>query len=256
MNNDHLLKHIEELAKILKPWRSSIVLGGGLALVLYDNLLSKSPVGVVGTTDVDFLIKRKPISPAEEKISRLLMDQGYELRHKSNGVPSIQSFVRQNGDYELEVEFLTDQKSRKKDNVVEIKAAGLNAQSLSYIEMSLEEAISITLSNQESILIVPPEAWVFHKGLTFPIRAQSAKKYKDLYGIWFVLTQLGDISLITREKLRELMKRNSASWSRDFYSHLRDWSQSATPGDWRRLMDQDPNGVLNQRGFENLVQGL
>ncbi len=182
LDNKELLNQIEELAIILKPWNDQLIVGGGVALILYDLILSKANSGAVGTTDIDYLIPRKPLKAGNEKISELLIGHGYEPKNKSLSRPVVQSFIKQIEDVEIEIEFLTDNKSRNKEDVVEIKNAGVNAQALSYIEMSLQEATPLTLPSGSIISVVKPEAWVFHKGLTFTKRTAKVKKYKDLYG--------------------------------------------------------------------------
>ncbi len=256
LDNDVLIKQVEELAKILKPWNDQLVIGGGVALILYDVLLSKANTGAVGTTDIDFLIPRKPIHAGDGKISKLLVDNGYEPRNKSMEMPAVQSFIKQIEEGEIEVEFLTDTKSRDKSPVVEIKDAGVNAQSLSYIEMSLQEAIPLNLPNGETILVVKPEAWVFHKGLTFPKRTVELKKYKDLYGIWFVLTQLQDTSAAAQRALFKLKEKSHESWVRTFDANLKKWVDEASPKDWDLLSQQDINGNLKQAQFQKLVSAI
>lgn len=199
LDNKVLIDQVEDLAKILSQWSEQIIIGGGVALVLYDTVLSKANSGAVGTTDIDFLIPRKLIKPGEEQISKILKDHGYALKLKSVSQPAVESYIRNIDDVEIEVEFLTDARSRAKEDVVTIKEAGVTAQALSYIEMSLQEGTPLTLPSGNHIAVVKPEAWVFHKGLTFVKRTSDAKKYKDLYGVWFVLSQLNDTSLAVQK---------------------------------------------------------
>jgi hypothetical protein len=48
--------------------------------------------------------------------------------------------------------------------------------------------------SDEAGRVVSPGAWIFHKGLTFTRRKSLSKMLKDLYGIWYVATQLGGFS--------------------------------------------------------------
>lgn len=256
MDNSILIAQVEELAKILKPWNEQIVIGGGVALILYDTILSKVHAGAVGTTDIDFLIPRKPAKIGDGRISTVLLDNGYEPRNKTQDLPSVQSFIKQVEGIEIEVEFLTDNKSRFKEDVVEVKEAGVNAQALSYIEMSLSEVTPLQLANGEKITVVRPEAWVFHKGLTFTKRTVTSKKYKDLYGIWFVLTQLGDTSFAVKKALGQLMAKNPEPWGKKFHSNLDAWVAAATPQDWSLLQSQDINGRLTQDNFLGALKSI
>lgn len=256
LDNEKLIQQIEELATILKPWNEQLVVGGGVALILYDVVLAKANSGAVGTTDIDYLIPRRPIKSGDEKISELLIESGYEPKNKSLDTPAVQSFIKQIEEVEIEVEFLTDNKSRHQEDVVVISGAGVNAQSLSYIEMSLKEATPLKLPSGAVINIVKPEAWVFHKGLTFTKRTSTQKKYKDLYGIWFVLTQLGDTSFAVQKDLPKLMKNSHAAWAKKFKENLSEWMSSASPKDWDLLQQQDVGGRLTRTGFERIIANI
>jgi hypothetical protein len=170
--------------------------------------------------------------------------------------PAVESYVRNFNEVEIEVEFLTDAKSRTKEDVVVIKEAGVSAQALSYIEMSLQEGTPLTLPSGSQITVVKPEAWVFHKGLTFIKRVSEAKKYKDLYGIWFVMSQLGETSLAVKHALPKLMIKNSPNWTKSFNSNLLKWMDEATPRDWQILESQDIGGRLNKVGFLKVIKNL
>lgn len=254
LDNKVLIEQIEELAKILNKWNEQLVVGGGVALVLYDLILSKANSGAVGTTDIDYLIPRKPVKTGDEKISKILISHGYEPKIKSMNHPSVESFIKQVDDVEIEVEFLTDNKSKNKEDVVVIKDAGVNAQALSYIEMSLQEATPLSLPSGNKITVVKPEAWVFHKGLTFVKRTNEAKKYKDLYGIWFVLSQLGDTSLAVQKALPKLMDKNSVSWTKTFKENLSNWMTHATLKDWQLLESQDVGGKLTRAELVGIMK--
>lgn len=256
LDNKVLLDQVEFLAKILNQWNEQILIGGGVALVLYDSILSQANAGVVGTTDIDFLIPRKPLKPGKEQISKILKDHGYALKMKSVGQPAVESYIRYVDDHEIEVEFLTDSRSRDKEDVVLIKEAGVTAQALSYIEMSLQEVTPLTLPSGNQITVVKPEAWVFHKGLTFIKRTSAVKKYKDLYGIWFVLSHLNETSLAIEKALPLLIDKHTSSWGKTFRSNLMTWIDDATPKDWAALESQDIKGRLTKAGFVKLVKSI
>lgn len=93
LDNEAIIKQVEELAVILSPWNSQLVLGGGVALILYDVLLSKANRGAISTTDIDFLIPREPVVAANENIYKLLTKHGYETKFKSMAHPSVQSYI-------------------------------------------------------------------------------------------------------------------------------------------------------------------
>jgi hypothetical protein len=67
--------------------------------------------------DIDYLIPRKPVKTGSDKISTILMKNGFKLRNKSLDSPSVQSFIKNIKGVEFEIEFLTDSKSRKNEEV-------------------------------------------------------------------------------------------------------------------------------------------
>ena len=97
--------------------------------------------------------------------------------------------------------------------------AGVVAQSLSYLKLSLENALPFFTLSGEKGFVVSPEAWIFNKGLAFPKRMDKKKIYKDLYGIWYVGTQLGNLSDQAIERLKQLFLQESA-WFQTFKKNL------------------------------------
>jgi hypothetical protein len=255
--NDLILLELENLASHFGEWSHNLVLGGGVALIVYDCCMAKVSARPIGTTDMDFLIPRRPILSANaEPLSQILESQGFYHRTKNTGQPPIESYVKEFKEIEIEVEFLTDDRARTKGNSTSIPKAQVVAQSLSYLEMSLESTTTAILSKGTKIRIVRPEAWVFHKGITFPRRRAQVKKVKDLYGIWFVLTMLGDLSVSTGSALNLLQSRQPPTWKKTFIENLNRWIATATPRDWVQLISQDPEQRLTEVSFRRLVERL
>jgi hypothetical protein len=117
VDNKVILEQIKELSKLLQSWSDELIIGGGVALILYDIVFSQSRAGAVGTMDIDYLIPRKPVKTGSDKISTILMKNGFKLRNKSLDSPSVQSFIKNIKGVEFEIEFLTDSKSRKNEEV-------------------------------------------------------------------------------------------------------------------------------------------
>ena len=67
-----------------------------------------------------------------------------------------------------------------------------------------------------------PGAWIFHKGLTFTKRKSSLKILKDLYGIWYVASQLGDFSDHALDEFKALAKQHP-KWFKTFQKNLQNW---------------------------------
>jgi hypothetical protein len=254
--NDLILSELESLAAHFGAWSQSLVLGGGVALVVYDRCMAPASARPVATTDMDFLIPRKPAVPSDaQSLYQILLRQKFRHRQKDLGNPPIESYVKEIRDIEIEVEFLTDDRARKKAESAPIARAQVVAQPLSYLEMSLESVTSATLPGGTEVRVVRPEAWVFHKGLTFTRRKPgSGKAAKDLYGIWFVLTMLGPLSDATWVALKRLYASHPAAWEKAFVSNLEAWAEEASPRGWGELLAQDPERRLTEIAFRSLVK--
>lgn len=122
------------------------------------------------------------------------------------------------------------------------------AQPLSYLKLSIQEKIPFTTSLGEKGYVINPEAWIFHKGLTFKKRITKIKTYKDLYGIWYVGTQLGDWSIQSIDRLERLFVKYP-KWHQRFKMNIKGWINEASPFDWATLESQDPFGKLKKGNF-------
>lgn len=133
--------------------------------------------------------------------------------------------------------------------------AGVVAQPLSYLTLSLQTTMEFRTYSDEAGKVVSPGAWIFHKGLTFPRRKSPSKILKDLYGIWYVVTQLGDFS---NQAIAEflLLGQQNPKWLQTFQKQLSDWMDQASPTEWSQLEAQDPSGKLKKLGFERSVKLL
>ncbi len=96
----------------------------------------------------------------------------------------LESYFREINGIEVEIEFLNDDNTRKdKHKNLTIESAGITAQQLSFLNMSIENTKKFHTFSGITGYVVSPGAWIFHKGLTFPKRTDKTKIYKDLYGI-------------------------------------------------------------------------
>jgi hypothetical protein len=249
-------KIISEFLQSLGPWREFVVVGGGFSLFIYklylaDPKLENFPVG---TRDVDSLIPRKVPEISKKNIANYLNEAGFTHVFKDVNIPATESFTKQIDGVEVEIEFLTDSATRgeKNKNVV---IAGIVAQPLSYLTLSLQTTMEFQTYSQEVGKVVSPEAWIFHKGLTFTRRNSSSKSFKDLYGIWYVATQLGDLSDQALTKFN-ILSREHLKWLQTFQKQLSDWMIQASPSDWSKLESQDPSGKLKKLGFERMIKKI
>lgn len=247
---------ISEFLQSIGPWKEVIVIGGGYALIIYklylaDKKLNNPPVG---TRDIDSLISRKVPEVSKKNISKHLQEAGFSQIFKDLDCPATESYIKKINGLEVEIEFITDSATRidKHKNVL---IAGIVAQPLSYLTLSLQMTRKFETYSRESCQVVAPGAWIFHKGLTFPKRKNASKIHKDLYGIWYVATQLGDFSENAMAELIFLGSQNP-KWFKTLQDNLRNWISAASPLEWSKLEAQDPSGNLKRLNFERITKNI
>ena len=245
----HLFKVLDRAVEAVPELRREGVIVGGVALMLYSQL-AQSEVDTVMTTDVDISLQRH-VKGFQGAVSQL-EKAGFKHKFKGLHTPSTEAFELQVEDQLYELEFLTDAKSRAKSHA-NVKIGGLVAQPLRFLELSQKHTLEVTLPSRSVVQVVAPEVWIFHKGLTFTQRkAQSSKYYKDLYGLWFVATQYGEFSENALIKLEGLFK-DYPSWAQRFRKNLKTFNTMASPGDWKKLQQQDPAHQLTKNNFNKLL---
>lgn len=249
-------KVISTFLESIGPWKALIVIGGGYAPIIYKLYFANKEVGnpPVGTRDIDSLIPRKVQEISKDNIAKHLEKAGFEQKFKDRESPPSESFTKVIEGIEVEVEFLTDDSVRfnKEKNVL---VSGVFAQPLSYLKLSLENGLPFTTYSGVEGIVVSPEAWIFHKGLTFTRRSSEFKTYKDLYGIWYVATQLGNWSEEVIQRLKDLSLQQPI-WYKTFKKNLTRWSEDATPENWMNLEFQDPFGDLKKPMFQRLIKRI
>ena len=249
-------KIISEFLKSIGPWGEFVVIGGGFALFIYklylaDPRLENLPVG---TRDIDSLISRRVPEISKKSISKYLNEAGFAHVFKDVEIPAAESFVKEIDGVEIEIEFLTDNATRH-DKYKNVFIASIVAQPLSYLNLSLQTTVEFQTYSRESGRVVSPGAWIFHKGLTFTRRKSQLKVLKDLYGIWYVTTQLGDFSDQVITEFSYLSQQHP-KWLRTFQKQLSNWINQATPTEWFKLEAQDPSGNLKKLNFKRTIRNL
>lgn len=247
---------ISDFLKSIGPWAQHVIIGGGYAPIIYKLYLAHSETSnpPVGTRDIDSLIPRKITNKLDKNISDYLQNSGFSRVRKDYDQPATEAYVKEIAGVEIEIEFLTD--AHREGVTKNVTVAGIVAQPLRYLELSLQAAKEFKTTAKLAGLVVAPEAWIFHKGLTFPKRSDKAKQYKDLYGIWYVATQLEGFSDEAISKLPTLIQKRPSKWVKTFQDNLIEWIEAASPQDWRQLETQDPFGQLSKLRFEQLVQSI
>lgn len=148
----------------------------------------------------------------------------------------------------MEIEFLTDSAAQT-EKYKNILVAGVVAQPLSYLTLSLQITMEFQTYSKKTRKVFSPGAWIFHKGLTFTRRKSFTKALKDIYGIWYVATQLGDFSEQANGEFHDLAKQH-LKWFETLQKNLRNWIENASPSDWSQLETQDPSGRLKKLSYQ------
>ncbi len=135
-------KMISNFLNSIGSWKKHVIISGGFAPIIYKLYLSDHKTGIlpVGTRDLDSLIPRKIPNVAHKKLAKHLIDSGFTTIFKSLEIPAAQAYVKDIDGYELEVEFLTSSNIRGDKNK-NIEIAGIVAQPLKYLELSLQNFI-------------------------------------------------------------------------------------------------------------------
>ncbi|MCE5315901.1 MAG: hypothetical protein LLG04_00880 [Parachlamydia sp.] len=183
-----------------------------------------------------------------------LQEAGFVQHYISYSDPPAQSYHKTVNGIDLELEFLTDDNTRgdKNQNVL---ISGIVAQPLTYLSLSLKTTVKFKTFFGIEGNVVAPGAWLFHKGLTFTRRAHIEKSFKDLYGLWWVASQLGDFSQHAIAELHALSGDNP-KWSYTFRTNLQRWIENASTQDWSKLMVQDTSNKLEKNGFLHTINLL
>ncbi len=255
----HLKKEdlvIAEFLKSLGPWYKSIVIGGGYALIIYKLYLTEHKLGSppVGTRDIDSLIPRKVSTVSKKNIAQHLHEAKFAHVFKDLDQPATEACTKEIDGLEVEIEFLTDSSTRGDKNK-NVSIAGIVAQPLSYLTMSIQTNVEFQTFSKQTGIVVSPGAWMFHKGLTFTKRKTVSKTLKDLYGIWYVATQLGNFSEQALEEL-QLLRQEHQKWSKTFQENLHHWLDNASPIEWSKLEAQDPFGKLKKLNFLKIMKNI
>ena len=178
---------------------------------------------------------------SKKNIAEHLEEAGFELVFRDHDQPATEAYTKKIDGDEIEIEFLTDDSTRG-DRAKNVIVGGVVAQPLRYLKLGLGHTLNFQTQSRQSGKVVSPGAWVFHKGLTFIRRGAKSKYFKDLYGIWYVTTQLREFSDSAQAELVALGKEHS-SWFTAFRKNLERFVKNATPSDWSKLKPRTRSAV-------------
>jgi len=247
---------LTEVLKALSEWNDTVVIGGGYALIAYrlyfDDKKNSTPTA---TRDIDSILPRKITGKHKGNIGETLIGAGFVRKFKDREQPATESYIKEIKGEEIELEFLTDKKTRG-DKEINVPIAGIVAQPLSYIEMSYENILEFKTNSGIKGKIVDPAAWIFHKLLTFvKRRSRDSKYFKDIYGVWYVANELGTFSKSAVQDFKKLAKENT-SWFKTAKQNADSFVSEATPEDWSKLESQDVSGKLTKASVLKIFREL
>ncbi|MEA3436940.1 MAG: GSU2403 family nucleotidyltransferase fold protein [Thermodesulfobacteriota bacterium] len=177
--------------KILKNYLPEIIIGGGwVPFLYYRYLVADKNKQALFTKDIDLLVKENLPVVKEKTVDQLLTEAGLESAFKSRDNPPLIHYEGNIEGFEVEIEFLTDQKGSRPDTVIKVQE-GLHAEALRFLSILVENTINLELGDVEpplSIKVPSPEAFILNKGLVFPRRRDRLKSAKDLYYVFDILS--------------------------------------------------------------------
>ncbi len=252
---------------ILEPYLPQIVIGGGWAPFLYYHYLAKNEQHPpVLTSDIDLMVRNQvPIVGSKTIDEILTVEAELTTAFKNLDNPAVIHYEGTIDGVEVEIEFLTDQTGSQHEKVLVVQK-GLHAEALRYISIIVENTLMLEIDEVESaqgggplIVQVPkPAAYIFQKGLSFPLRRDKLKASKDLYYIFDILAVIPEeYSLIGRDF--EVLSDKHPAWFKQFLSNLSNHFKSVDPEGPMRIVEQRPADAfsdLDDDQLRNFAQGI
>ena len=152
------------------------------------------------------------------------------------------------------------------NDVIEVQK-GLYAEALRFIAISTQNTQELLIDDftilgksQELTIKVPaPGAFLFHKGLTLNRRSESQKMGKDLYYMFEVLVHCIKLEVQIYEELRRIKLEYPIKWSNNFITNLATFFKDVTSYGCRLVLSQRTHGSIdsmNDNQFKQYVLGI
>lgn len=233
---------------VLRPYLQQIVIGGGWVPFLYYRFLVKNrELTSVLTRDIDFMVGHQVPIVGPQTIDEILTKEA-KLTTAFKGIenPAVIHYEGAIDGVEIEIEFLTDQTGSQEEKVLVVQK-GLHAEALRYVSIIVENTMPLEIDDAESgqrdrplIVQVPkPAAYIFQKGLSFPVRRDKLKASKDLYYIFDILAKIPNEYIFEGDCI-EMLARKHPAWFDQFISNLSSQFESANAEGPIRIAEQRP----------------
>lgn len=178
---------ILEVLKVLdqkKALKHLIIIGSWVTLFYRDYFKDQNYHPTIRTTDIDFLIPKKPLRGLSVDLSSALKGLGFSEKFSSDGLVTFSK-------PDLDVEFLYPRIGRESDKPKTIQALGVNARPLRYMSLIEQETIQCTFRGI-AITLPHPVAYALHKLIISGRRTKDFKRDNDRQQAEMVLTTLSD----------------------------------------------------------------
>lgn len=245
---------------ILEPYLPQIVIGGGWAPFLYYHYLAKNRQHTpVLTKDIDLMVgHRVPIVGPKTINEILTVEAKLKTTFKSLDNPAVIHYEGTLDGVEVEIEFLTDQTGSQQEKVLKVQK-DLHAEALRYVSIIVENTLMLEIDDVESargglplIVQVPrPAAYIFQKGLSFPLRRDKQKASKDLYYIFDILAGISGEYTSKSGDFESLSGKHPA-WFRQFKSNLSTQFENPDAEGPLRITEQRPTDAFSDLDDDQL----
>jgi hypothetical protein len=232
---------------VIREYLPQVVIGGGWVPLIYYHYFqgdkSKNPLR---TIDIDFFVPDNIPVIGSKTLDQLLTDAGLKSEFKSRDIPPIIHYKGKIDNFDVEIEFLTNQVGSREDKVIEVQK-GLHAEALRYLSISLENVIAVKIDDFDNeskryvfeVKVPAPAAFIFHKGLVFQRRKDKNKKAKDLHYIFDVLVNFSDNEDNIFNEFKQLKNRYKP-WFDKFISNMEKYFSDMTSEGIQLVSEQRP----------------
>ena len=214
-----------------------IVVVGGWCPYLYARYFWSREIPNIPTTiDIDLGVLETGPKRFDPTIYNQLKEAGLAVERIYDKEPEPIEFIYKKKDIELKVEFITSFETSD-DTLNRFLGTPLACNRIEAFEILLENPahISVKHAGRNLKLNIPrPETFLYHKGVTFVMRSEQAKRDKDLFYLYFILKFCPDRAEVL-EALKPYKKHESF---KSFQLNLK-----------RYLSDVSKDGYLMLRPF-------
>lgn len=195
-----VLRRLEK-ARVLKDL---ILIGSWCCYFYKDYFDGETHLSALRTRDMDFLIQIPPKIHVTVDIAELLKDLGFIPDFHAKGFSRLSH-------PELIIDFLVPERGKGTDRLYPIKALGVNAQPLRFMDLLLSDPVTVK-THGFTLTLPDPILFAFHKLIVSRRRKVKEKKAKDVSQAVEILRTVRDQGQGPRAKL--FFKKLPAKWQK------------------------------------------